>query len=1110
MNLSTVRLMLLFLCMGTASVQAHASSAVSTDSRSAASKVHGETKGGGDAVYIIRLAADPVATYKGDIAGLKATSPTATGESRLNARSSASRAYDAYLKSQQQRFLKDLGALLGRVPDVRFEYRHAFNGVAVLLSPREALQVAAMKGVVELSRDRNEQLLTDAGPAFIGATDIWGGGLESLSHLVQLSGANEVPPNNSLASGSGSFTYDLGTRELQYSISISGMTPTAAHIHDGAAGINGGVLHTLDNSSNPLQGTLTLSVDEQAKLANGGLYVNVHSAAFGSGEIRGQIEIAGTLGEGIIVGVLDTGINQGHPSFAPIAGDGYVHSNPNGSGNYLGYCVANPSFCNDKLIGAWAFHADSTDPADTGGHGSHTAGTAAGNIISNAQFNAPTQTLAFPFVAGVAPRATIIAYQVCFPQCPTSATAAAVNQAVIDGVHVINYSISGGSRPYTEPTEIAFRNAAVAGILVATSAGNSGPAAATVGHQTPWVTTVAANTHNREIRNVLGGLISSGGPHPDISGEAATTGFGPAPLVYAGAAPFNNALCDTFPPGTFTGQIVVCDRGFFNRIQKGANVLAGGGGGMILANDLPNASSLSSEGHVLPAVHIGFSDGVSLRNWLASGSGHMGSISGGSVALDGPGYNMASFSSRGPAGASVAGLANMIKPDISAPGLNILAAYSAGSSTPPEFNIISGTSMSSPHVAGALALMRALHPEWTPAEIKSALMSTAVDGIRKEDNTTPGNPFDFGAGGAELRAAPYAGFVLDISEAEYLAANPDTYGDPRLLNLPSMADSTCTSACSWTRTLRSVLDQSQEYTATVIAPNGSMASVTPSSFTLAAGASQVLNIAYSTGSAPIGAWAFAELVIEAVGPGPNARMPIAVKPERSNLPARVTIAAQDSAGTFTLGGRRAIEITNLTSAISGLTQATITTQSAIEDPTNGDPYDGGDGVFFVTLDVPAGAQRLVAEIIASEAPDVDFFVGLGSAPSQGSQVCSGATGSALEYCNIDNPDAGTWWVLVQNWTGSSDQPDAITLATVAVPAGSAGNLSVADPGSVPAGQPFDLGINWNSPAIVEGTRWYGSLVLGTDAGNPDNLGRINVDLFRATSELIFTDGFEGD
>jgi subtilisin family serine protease len=846
-------------------------------------RVYNETAGETEsAYYIIQLSDEPVATYTGGIAGLAATSPVATGARKLDVNSPESLAYEQYLADTQDQFVSAMNILLGRSVDISFYYRHAYNGVAAFLSPAEAARVAQMDGVLLLYRESEEELLTDAGPEFLGAPTIWGGSYTNRQYHATIDGSQEVPPTPSTATGEGAFTYNLLTNELTWHIShdLDMGDVTAAHIHSGAAGTNGPVEVPLDHTVNPMIGSATLTDAQQGMLVNGLLYVNIHTAAFPGGEIRGQIYATGTMGEGIIIGVIDTGINSSHPSFAEVGGDGYVHTNPNGSGNYVGYCVANPSFCNDKLIGAWAFHPSSTNPEDANGHGSHTAGTAGGNFLQEPVLYAPTQTYTFTAVSGVAPHANIIAYQVCVPSCPTTSTTAAVNQAVIDGVDVTNYSISGGANPYVETTAVAFRNAAVAGVFPANSAGNSGPGAGTVGHQGPWIMTVGASTHNRAILNSAVELTSSEGSHPDIMGQSPTAGYGPATLVYAGDPPYNNPLCQPFGGVVFSGEIVVCDRGAIGRVLKGQHVLAAGGGGMILLNDAPSAGSLNDDTHVLPATHVSYADGLSLKAWMATGTNHMGRITGGTIDYDDAyGDKMASFSSRGPAGSSVPGLANLIKPDVTAPGLNILAAYFAGFTPPPSFNIISGTSMSSPHAAGAAALVRAMHPSWTPAEVKSALMMTGLTAVDKEDGMTSGDPFDFGGGRVNLTQAGSVGFVLDITEAEYLAANPAIGGDPRLLNLPSMASVDCPDVCSWTRTLRSVLDTEQEYDASVLSGSGVTGTVTPSNFTIPAGGTQEITIELNVTGATMGTWTFAELLIEpasalAGGPVPTAKMPI--------------------------------------------------------------------------------------------------------------------------------------------------------------------------------------------------------------------------------------------
>ncbi|TFG07929.1 hypothetical protein EU522_00270, partial [Candidatus Thorarchaeota archaeon] len=193
---------------------------------------------------------------------------------------------------------------------------------------------------------------------------------------------------------------------------------------------------------------------------------------------------SGTLGEGVIIGIIDTGINMDHPSFAAVGGDGYSHTNPNGAGNYLGWCnPSNPHYdpsyqCNDKLIGAWdyAYLVGETDgPEDNIGHGSHTASTAAGNILPDATIYAPTASYTTT-ISGIAPHANLIAYDACFTAgCRSTDVVAAIEQAIIDGVDVLNESIGIGEDTFSGTKQQAYLNAVSAGIFYARSAGNSGP-----------------------------------------------------------------------------------------------------------------------------------------------------------------------------------------------------------------------------------------------------------------------------------------------------------------------------------------------------------------------------------------------------------------------------------------------------------------------------------------------------------------------------------------------------------------------------------------------------------------------------------------------------------
>jgi uncharacterized repeat protein (TIGR01451 family) len=739
---------------------------------------------GDKAIYIVRLTDPAVATYEGGIQDLAATSIRVTGERRLNTNSAASQAYSAFLRDAQDAFVADCEAALGHGINVRFDYQYAFNGVAMELSSSEAVTVGGVPNVMSIQRERMEVPMTDAGPEWIGAKDVW----------------------------------------------------RSRH---------------------------------------------------------------GSQGEGAVVAVLDTGINHDHPSFAGIGGDGYKHRNPLGSGNYLpgSYCdTVDATFCNDKLIGAYDMvqsAADPTSPEDSDDHGSHTASTAAGNKLPAATLFAPTTSMTRR-VSGVAPHANIIAYDVCIDSCPGSALLAAVNQVLIDasvlpdGIHSLNYSISGGNNPYNDAVEIGFLNAVNAGVYVSTSAGNSGPGPATTGHNSPWVSATGASTHNRQIENSVVDMTSDADSLASIVGAGFTSGYGPATIInsadledtYPGSTLCGlGVIGDNMPPwpaGTFNGEIVACTRGTFGRVEKGANVLAAGAGGYIL---MDNGSGLVGDAHELPGVHITQADGVVLADWLAANANPMGSIAGFSLNLDkSNGDIMGGFSSRGP-NSSI----DIVKPDVAAPGVNIMAAISSADATvpAPEFGFLSGTSMASPHNAGAGALLAA-STDWTPAEIKSALMLTAGNKkTLKEDGVTPTDHFDVGAGRIDVSRALKSGLVMDEAPLNMWLANPDLGGDPKTLNIASMQDGNCVGKCGWTRTVRNHTRYPQKYYIRATGPDGVLIKAHPGgSTTIKPYQTMDIRVGADTALAA-GGWNFAQLDLYSKGHGPSLHMPIAIYADTS-------------------------------------------------------------------------------------------------------------------------------------------------------------------------------------------------------------------------------------
>ncbi len=324
---------------------------------------------------------------------------------------------------------------------------------------------------------------------------------------------------------------------------------------------------------------------------------------------------------------------------------------------------------------------------------------------------------------------------------------AAANQAVLDGVDVLSISILGGWSPWGDSFDQAVMLAESAGVSIVASAGNNGPSAATVTHLAPWTLTVGGSTHDRvsntaELGSLTGGSTTAPG---DLTGASLNTvAYGPATIVLASA--HGDSQCvNPFTPGTFSGEIVACEYGTNGYQLKGQNVLAGGAGGIIVINEPSAWNYAFAFPQPLPAIQLDTTDSAGLVAWLSSGSGHQGTIGSYSANLDpAVGDEMWPQSSRGPAQSF-----DLIKPDIAAPAFNVLAAVSdaflAGSSHP-EFGWLSGTSMATPMVAGGAALVKALHPGWSPSEIKSALMTTAFDRSRQGGRHDAGRSLRHGLG----------------------------------------------------------------------------------------------------------------------------------------------------------------------------------------------------------------------------------------------------------------------------------------------------------------------------------------------------------------------------
>ena len=790
----------------------------------------------------------------------------------------------------------------------------------------------------------------------------------------------------------------------------------------------------------------------------------------------------GFTGEGVVVGIIDTGIWPEHASFVD---DGTYRSAPvdfSGTG-----CEFVSFTCNNKLLAAKAYRAgfatlvpNEYDSArDSDGHGSHTASTAAGNSGVAASILGSDLGI----ISGIAPRAQLSIYKVCWNNagCAGIDLSAAIDQAVADGVDVINYSI-GSSSFVVGSDDVAFLFAEAAGVMVATSNGNSGPGAATTGSpaSVPWVTSVGASTQERTFSGTV--TLGDGSTY---TGVTLTSGTGDLEIV--DSADHNNELCDStvsFSP-SISGKIVLCLRGEFARVEKSHAVALGGGAGMILYN--PVLQTLNSDNHFLPSLHVDHIAGPRIKAYIASNGGSgVASLSGSQPAV-GQGSVMAAFSSRGPNRLS----SDIIKPDVTAPGVNILAANSLTpyiGSPGQAFQAISGTSMSSPHVAGLFALLSQANPDWTPAMAKSALMTTARQDVTKEDGVTDADPFDMGAGhvapGGMANKGSFLepGLVYDAGLFEYAAftcgADLGIFSsgtcnflaaigipiDPADLNTASIGIGELVGSQTIQRTVTSVTNEIgwRSYSVSVDAPAGFDVTVWPSHFSLKSGMSITYEVTITNnGNAGIGDWSFGSLTWADSTGHYEIDSTIAVRAFEIDAPAEVTGSGTDGSISFDIsfgfdGDYSAV--------VTGLAAADQQTATVIDDPTNNINVALATGVgvnfHFISITDAALARFSLYDDHTDGQDDLDLYI-FGPASAGFPFVGGSGSGTSAEQVDIANPTDGVYIAVVHGW--QTDGPDSTyTLFTFGVPTTTGGSLMVVSaPASASVGTVGTVVLGWS-------------------------------------------------
>jgi hypothetical protein len=969
--------------------------------------------------YIIELTDAPVAAYKGNIAGLKATRP-AKG-TRLNIDASSVQAYTAFLETQQSQ----VAAL---VPNARITYRYknVINGFAAWLTDAEFAKLAASAGVRAITVDSARKLDTSYTPEFLG--------------------------------------------------------------------ING----------------------------PGGAWSQVDGAG------------RSIKGEGVILGHIDGGVWPENPSVSdkvdavtgkPIASHlpGTVVYDPLPEGRYKGTCQAGegfePTMCNNKLIGAQYFNTTFKlaqqlgivqvnslefldSPRDQDGHGSHTLTTAGGNenvdvVVSGTPISN---------ISGMAPRARLAAYKACWNtvadtggSCFQSDTVAAIEQAVADGVDVINFSIAGSQTSVRDIVETAFINAALSNVFVAASAGNNGPGNA-VAHNSPWIITVGNSTHDRYTEATV--TLGSGTAFQGSSFQ--TQGLSAKPLIWSRDAGFGAAagpgtqqaqclgVADGLPstlldPAKVAGKIVVCDRGGNVLVNKVENAQAAGAVGVIILNrpqegDVPASSNTTPLiTGVLPTVHLAVAAFQAVTA-EARKTGGTASFSPSFLVPGVPAPVMANTSSRGPNRAD----ADVLKPDITAPGTDIIAAYSdrsmtasereqiiAGTLVPePAANMISGTSMSSPHVAGAAALLIQANPTWSPFAIKSALMTSARQSVVRADGTVDPDRWGFGSGHLDPNAALATKVVYDSDYNEYVNYYFGLISG-RSLNLPSLTYASVVGAGALTRKLTNRGTSTVTYNVSATLPGFNIV-VTPATLTLAPGQTKSYRATLTRNGAPIGVYAFGELVWTDATSGQSVRSPLTAKAESLVALSSVTDTRNVGTKVFTVG----------TGYNGGFAAAATGLVPATRKP--GTVATGEEACF--AFKVPAGAKMLRAQLFNSEteggaASDLDLAVYRGTTTLGRSE-----TASSDELVTINAPVTGDYEACVEGYAPVNGKARFTLNLWVVGPTVTPSTLRAAGPSKVYTGGTASVAIAWN---VAAGARYLG-VVEYADPAVAGVIGRTTV------------------
>ena len=868
----------------------------------------------------------------------------------------------------------------------------------------------------------------------------------------------------------------------------------------------------------------------------------------------------GLSGKGIVIGVIDSGVYPEHPALKDTkkadrpracrsswaetsllgrwlcrryrhAADQVLFEAPE---DWNGLCETGDRFtesnCNNKLIGArWFIDGALASGAldeneirsarDVDGHGTHTMTTAAGNRVDASIFGTRVGR-----VEGMASGARVAAYKACWlrpgdqrASCNTSDLASAIDTAVADGVDIINYSVGSSMLRISAPDDVALMAAAKAGVVSVVAAGNEGPNLGTIGSPAggPWVITAAAATRDGEFSREAMQVQSPS----SIAGKYAVREANFTPAL-ADNDPIESTLVLVDDDDTTGGTTSDACQPLINGdevSEKIAFIQRGGCGFDVKISNAEDAGAIAAlvyniagdpivmNGNAasvnIPALMVGQADGNLFIAEMDAGSAVDVILDKGFLLTEQETGNiMASFSGRGPGP-----VPDIMKPDVTAPGVNILAGFTpdAVNATPNEsFAFLSGTSMSTPHVAGVAALLLEAHPTWSPAAIKSALMTTSRQTLTQSDGAGQANPFEFGAGHIVPNDSIDPGLVYDLTADDYDAfacgfalesvstarcdelTNAGVSFDPAAMNQPSIAVARLASQRTVTRTVTNVSDASATYTASIANPIDMQVSVNPSSLSLGPGESASFDVTISYVSGPLDLWRFGSLTWNSAEH--SVRSTIAVKPVSLSAPGEIT----------SFGGTGSVDFDiefgytgTYVPQVHGLRLPRIDRDLTVDnDPTKSFSFRNGNGVTQVAISVPPDQLYLrfaLFDALTDGDDDLDMYVYYcGTTNTNCTKIGESGSPTSQERFDLFRPPAGIYGILIHGY--ETDEVTGGPGAVFTMLSWAFGeqddqlNMTVTGPGNVNAGTTETVTVDWTN--LNSDTIYLGGISHNTPTG----------------------------